>query len=54
MTVPETPKPRIDLAYHSSPYVDANGNSFRYKSQIWDEAGGHQVCYDVFLKVKAH
>ncbi len=46
---------RIDLAYHSSSYVDQNGNSFRYKSRIWDEAGReHDVCYDVFLKVKAH
>ena len=46
---------RIDLEYHSSSYVDQNGNSFRYKSRIWDETGrAHNVCYDVFLHVKAH
>jgi hypothetical protein len=46
---------RIDLAYYSSSYVDQNGNSFRYKSRIWDEAGrADNVCYDVFLSVEAH
>ena len=46
---------KIDLNYHSSRYVDQNGNSFRYKSRIWDEAShAHNVCYDVFLQVKAH
>ncbi|HXE11310.1 MAG TPA: hypothetical protein VN633_04270 [Bryobacteraceae bacterium] len=46
---------KIDLNYHLSRYVDQNGNSFRYKSRIWDEAShAHNVCYDVFLQVKAH
>jgi len=44
---------RIDLKYHLLKYVDANGNSFRYRSRIWDDAGhGHDVCYDVFLSVE--
>jgi hypothetical protein len=52
-TLRETGIFRIDLNYHQSKYVDANGNEFRYKSQIRDEAGrAHDVCYDVFLKVQ--
>jgi hypothetical protein len=46
---------RLDLQYSASPYVDANGNRFRYQSRIWDEAGhAHNVCYDVFLVIQAH
>jgi hypothetical protein len=41
---------RIDLRYSMSAYIDANGNRFRYKGRLWDEAGAaHEVCYDVFL-----
>jgi hypothetical protein len=41
---------RIDLKYHLSRYVDENGNTFRYRGRIWDEAGrAHEMCYDVFL-----
>lgn len=43
---------RIDLRYTLSRYVDANGNQFRYRAKIWDEAGqAHNACYDVFLEV---
>lgn len=52
-TLPEMGIFRIDLKYHLSKYVDANGNQFRYRSRIWDDAGhGHDVCYDVFLSVQ--
>lgn len=51
-TLPEAGVFRIDLNYFLSPYVDENGNIFRYKSRIWDQAGKeHQVCYDVFVKI---
>lgn len=41
---------RIDLRYSMSAYIDPNGNPFRYKGRLWDEAGSaHEVCYDVFL-----
>ncbi len=43
---------RIDLKYRQSDYVDKFGNQFRYRGRIWDAAGiGHEVCYDVFLKI---
>lgn len=52
-TLPEMGIFRIDLKYHLSKYVDANGNTFRYRSRIWDDAGqSHDVCYDVFLSVQ--
>lgn len=41
---------RIDLRYTLSHYVDSEGNEFRYRAKIWDEAGReHNTCYDVFL-----
>lgn len=44
---------RIDLKYHLSHYIDANGNSFRYNGRVWDEAGkAHHICYDVFLQAE--
>jgi hypothetical protein len=43
---------RIDLSYYLAWYVDENGNVYRYKSKIWDEAGQeHDVCYDVFVHI---
>lgn len=43
---------RIDLKYVLSSYVDENGNEFRYKSRVWDQAGKqHDTCYDVFVRV---
>jgi hypothetical protein len=51
-TLPEAGIFKIDLKYFSSPYVDANGNQFRYKSRVWDKAGNkHDTCYDVFVKI---
>ncbi len=45
---------RINLKYQAAHYVDENGNRFRYKARIWDDAGkDHDVCYDVFLSVEA-
>jgi hypothetical protein len=44
----------ISLKYHLSPYVDANGNHFRYKAAVSDEAGpAYQACYDVALTIQA-
>lgn len=46
---------KIDLKYQISRYVDANGNQFRYRSRLWDEADkSHDVCYDVILAIKGH
>jgi hypothetical protein len=43
---------RIDLRYYLTWYVDENGNIYRYKSRIWDDAGQeHDVCYDVFVHI---
>jgi hypothetical protein len=44
---------QIDLKYHLSKYVDQNGNRFRYKARVWDQAGdAHDLCYDVFLSIQ--
>jgi hypothetical protein len=42
---------RIDLKFHSAKQVDANGNQFRYRASIDDEARGPtgRWAYDVFL-----
>jgi hypothetical protein len=46
---------KIDLKYQLSRYTDANGNQFRYRARLWDEADkGHDVCYDVTLAIKGH
>jgi hypothetical protein len=43
---------RIGLNYSLSRYVDQNGNAFRYKSRIWDQAGHeHDICYDVLIQI---
>lgn len=43
---------QIDLRYTNSRYVDANGNQFRYRAKIKDEAGhGSNFCYDVLVQV---
>jgi hypothetical protein len=45
---------RISLKYHLASYVDPNGNHFRYKAAVWDEAGpSYQACYDVALTIQA-
>jgi hypothetical protein len=45
---------QIDLKYHRSNYVDSNGNHFRYKARVWDNADkAHDICYDVFLSMEA-
>jgi hypothetical protein len=45
---------QISLDYKLSNYEDGNGNRFRYKARIWDDAGrAHELCYDVFLTVEA-
>jgi hypothetical protein len=44
---------QIDLEYYPTPYVDENGNVFRYRSQIEDSAGKrHDMCYDFYVKIK--
>jgi hypothetical protein len=41
---------RISLRYRESPYVDAEGNRFRYVAKIWDEDQRNaERCYDVFF-----
>lgn len=43
----------IDLKYTLSRYVDENGNQFRYRAKIRDEAGvEHDFCYDVFIEAE--
>ncbi|MGH9622304.1 MAG: hypothetical protein ACRD45_21680 [Bryobacteraceae bacterium] len=43
---------QIDLRYTNSRYVDANGNQFRYRAKIKDEAGHEShFCYDVLVQI---
>lgn len=43
---------RISLKHQLSSFVAGNGNAFRYRAAIWDDAGqSHDACYDVFLRV---
>lgn len=43
---------QIDLRYTNSRYVDANGNQFRYRAKIKDEAGSEsRFCYDVLVQI---
>jgi hypothetical protein len=46
---------KIDLKdYQLASYTDVYGNQFRYQSRVWDSGGDvHNLCYDVFLSVKA-
>ena len=53
-TLPELGVKAISLKYSASRYIDANGNSFRFKAHIQAEPGSPdaRVAYDVFLVVE--
>ncbi len=45
---------KIDLRYHSTPFVDQYGNRFRYRGTVWDDdSHSRDACYDVFLQIQA-
>jgi len=45
---------KIDLRYHSTPFVDQYGNQFRYEGAAWDDNGHkREICYDVLLRIES-